>query len=60
MIAAYLGNIVGAMFVALPYTYFYLLDYHPDTTGLAAVEEGEVFNEMQDGGSNNSLRKRES
>lgn len=51
---------MGAMFVALPYTYFYLLDYHPDTTGLAAVEEGEVFNEMQDGGSNNSLRKRES
>jgi len=42
-IAAYLGNIVGALLVALPAVYFYLSDYNG--SGLRKVEEGEGFNE---------------
>jgi formate/nitrite transporter len=40
LIAAYLGNIVGALLVALPATYFYLWDY--DVSGLRSAEAGEV------------------
>ncbi|KAH9830798.1 Formate/nitrite transporter [Rhodofomes roseus] len=42
LIASYLGNIVGALIVALPATYFYLGDYR--ASGLRGAEEGEVFN----------------
>jgi len=42
-IAAYLGNIIGALFVAGPAIYFYLSDYSADK--LRGVEEGEVLNE---------------
>jgi hypothetical protein len=38
-IAAYLGNIIGALFVALPAVYFYLKDYNAD--GLVCAEAGE-------------------
>jgi len=42
LIAAYLGNMVGALFVALPAVYFYLSD---STQGHATdLEEGEGFN----------------
>ncbi|KAF7315584.1 Formate/nitrite transporter [Mycena indigotica] len=41
LIASYLGNIVGALFVALPATYFYLGDYQVD--GLREAEAGEVL-----------------
>ncbi|KAJ6499985.1 Formate/nitrite transporter [Mycena vitilis] len=46
LIASYLGNIVGALLVALPATYFYLWDY--DVSGLRAAESGEA---VQDKGS---------
>ncbi|KAG5731968.1 putative formate transporter [Termitomyces sp. T112] len=38
LIAAFLGNVVGALIVALPATYFYLLDC--DADGLRAAENG--------------------
>ncbi|KAF7428587.1 hypothetical protein PC9H_007813 [Pleurotus ostreatus] len=44
LIAAYLGNIVGALLVALPATYFYLRDY--EAGGLRSAESGEAFNEV--------------
>ena len=66
LIASYIGNIVGAAFVWVPYTYFYLGDYHADTTGLRRAEEGETVNEVgvvgndvTGAGSDSSLRKRE-
>ncbi|KAF7361814.1 Formate/nitrite transporter [Mycena venus] len=40
LIASYLGNIVGALLVALPATYFYLWDY--DAGGLRNAEAGVV------------------
>ena len=43
-IAAYLGNIVGALFVALPAIYFYLSDSTGDA--LHEVENGQVSNEV--------------
>ncbi|KIM75093.1 hypothetical protein PILCRDRAFT_827666 [Piloderma croceum F 1598] len=43
LIAAYLGNIIGALFVAVPAIYFYLSD--STANGLRGVEEGEVLNE---------------
>jgi len=43
LIAAYLGNIIGALFVAVPAIYFYLSDSSADN--LRRIEEGEVFNE---------------
>jgi len=46
LIASYLGNIVGALIVALPATYFYLGDWRAG--GLRGVEEGEVFNTAKD------------
>jgi len=39
LIAAFIGNVVGALFVAVPFTYFYLGDYRAG--GLEDVEEGE-------------------
>jgi len=42
LIASYLGNIVGALIVALPATYYYLGDYHAG--GLRTAEDGEGFN----------------
>jgi len=39
-IAAYLGNVVGALFIALPAVYFYLGDY--DAGGLVQAEEGDL------------------
>ena len=41
-IAAYLGNIVGALFVAIPAIYFYLRD--PAADSLREVEECEAVN----------------
>jgi len=38
LIAAYLGNIIGALIVALPAVYWYLDDYHPDD--LESAEAG--------------------
>jgi hypothetical protein len=48
-----LGNIVGALLVALPATYFYLWDY--DVGGLRAAEAGEV--ERRDGSSEQVAEK---
>jgi len=53
LIASYLGNIVGALLVALPATYFYLWDY--DVGGLRAAEAGEV--ERRDGSSEEVAEK---
>ena len=39
-IASYLGNIVGALLVALPAVYFYLGDYNAG--GLVQAEAGEL------------------
>ncbi|KAJ3724597.1 Formate/nitrite transporter [Lentinula raphanica] len=40
LIAAYLGNIIGALFVGMPATYFYLRDYNAGNMRLA--ENGEL------------------
>lgn len=40
LIAAFLGNVVGALFVALPATYMYLGDY--SAGGLRSAEDGEI------------------
>lgn len=40
LIASYLGNIVGALLVALPAWYFYLRDYDP-ALEMERVERGE-------------------
>jgi len=49
-IASYLGNIVGALLVALPAVYFYLGDYN--ASGLVQAEAGE-----SDGSGSSSPRK---
>ncbi|KAJ7770134.1 putative formate/nitrite transporter [Mycena maculata] len=49
LIASYLGNIVGALFVALPAVYFHLWDYN--VGGLRVAEAGEV--ERRDESSDN-------
>ena len=66
LLAAFFGNIVGALFVAIPHTYFYLRDYDyardsaPDARHMRNVEEGEGLNEMRiTGSSGDSLTKRE-
>ncbi|RDB25268.1 putative formate transporter [Hypsizygus marmoreus] len=46
LIASFLGNIVGALMVALPATYLYLRDYHAG--GLRAAEDGQMFQESND------------
>jgi formate/nitrite transporter len=43
LIAAYLGNIIGALFVGMPATYFYLRDY--DAGGMRTAENGEAMND---------------
>jgi formate/nitrite transporter len=53
LIASYLGNIVGALCVALPATYFYLWDY--DAGGLRHAEAGEI--ERRDASSDNMDEK---
>ena len=47
MIAAFLGNVIGALCVAVPAVYFYLsdYDYRLDSKQLRSVEEGEAMNE---------------
>jgi hypothetical protein len=58
-IAAYLGNIVGALFVAIPAVYFYLSDSNTDT--LRGAEEGEVLNEkrgLENGASSSSSQEK--
>ena len=40
LIAAYIGNIVGALFVGLPAVYCYLNDYHPTDSALKDLENG--------------------
>ncbi|KAJ3808479.1 putative formate/nitrite transporter [Lentinula lateritia] len=40
LIAAYLGNVIGALFVAMPATYFYLRDYNAGNMRIA--ENGEL------------------
>ena len=42
MIASYLGNIVGALFVGLPALYCYLQDYDFTDTRLGQLENGEA------------------
>jgi hypothetical protein len=56
LIAAYLGNIVGALLVAVPAWYFYLMDWRAD--GLEGVEEGEGLNGLngRSPAGNSSLR----
>jgi hypothetical protein len=43
LIAAWLGNLVGALLVAVPALYFYL--HEEDDRGIQGVEEGEGLNE---------------
>jgi hypothetical protein len=43
LIAAWLGNLVGALLVAVPGLYFYL--HEEDDRGLQGIEEGEGLNE---------------
>ncbi|KAH9962084.1 Formate/nitrite transporter [Lactifluus volemus] len=40
-IAAYLGNVVGALLVALPAVYFYLWDFQADDLQVVQAEEGD-------------------
>ena len=40
LIASYIGNIVGALFVGLPAVYMYLGDYHFTDTELKSLEGG--------------------
>ncbi|RDX50015.1 Formate/nitrite transporter [Lentinus brumalis] len=51
LIAAYLGNIVGALLVGLPALYFYAPDWKAG--GLRDAEAGEVINESEGGTSSN-------
>lgn len=44
LIPAFLGNVVGGLLVALPFSYFYLQDWNGDQA-LRGAEEGEVLNE---------------
>ncbi|KAI0055187.1 Formate/nitrite transporter [Artomyces pyxidatus] len=43
LIAAFIGNAVGALFVALPAVYFYLGDYTGPAGSLEKAEAGEAF-----------------
>jgi len=55
LIAAYLGNIVGALFVALPAVYFYLGDYnYAADTQLAAMETAGGMNRAVNASDNSS------
>ncbi|KAI0026877.1 putative formate/nitrite transporter [Vararia minispora EC-137] len=56
-IAAFIGNVVGALFVALPAWYFYLLNYNSDTP-LDRVEQGEASDNPGDSSANSLTKKR--
>ncbi|TDL22609.1 putative formate/nitrite transporter [Rickenella mellea] len=56
MIASFIGNVVGALMVAAPYTYFYLADYRGQ--GLQDVEEG-INGTRLTGSDDHSVGKRE-
>lgn len=57
LIAAFFGNVVGALLVALPATYFYLLDH--DAGGLRAAENGELVSDrLSNGHTSHSNEKR--
>ncbi|KAJ8482379.1 hypothetical protein ONZ45_g14973 [Pleurotus djamor] len=58
LIAAYLGNIVGALLVALPATYFYLGDYNAG--GLRDAEAGQGHHHHNGGGGVNVSSERSS
>ena len=45
-IASYIGNIVGALFVALPAVYFYLGDYHFTDAEVVEMENGNGVKEV--------------
>jgi hypothetical protein len=47
-IAAFIGNIVGALFVAIPAIYFYLSDSSADA--LQGAEQGNVLTEKRGAG----------
>jgi len=57
LIAAFLGNVVGALLVALPASYYYLWDYHAG--GLRAAEGGgspDQMSERRESSSDNAKR----
>ena len=56
LIAAYLGNIVGALLVGLPALYFFAPDYREG--GLRDAEEGEVINQSSPSGTFDDEAKR--
>ncbi len=56
-IAAYLGNIIGALFVALPAVYFYLRDY--SAGGLVQAEAGALDGSGSSSPHHNELVKKE-
>ncbi|KAE9411371.1 Formate/nitrite transporter [Gymnopus androsaceus JB14] len=45
LIAAYLGNIIGALFVGMPAVYIYLKDY--DAGGMRNAESGSALNDLE-------------
>ena len=54
LIATFLGNIIGALFVALPAVYIYLGDYHYSDSEASELESGDAAQEViyvQDKGS---------
>jgi len=55
VIAAFLGNAVGALFVAFPAVYFYLSDSH--AARLREAETGEVLNERSGSVSSSGMEK---
>ncbi|KAG6876791.1 hypothetical protein C0992_011753 [Termitomyces sp. T32_za158] len=54
LIAAFFGNVVGALLVALPATYFYLMDH--DAGGLRAAENGMLVSDRISDGDTNEKR----
>jgi hypothetical protein len=54
-IAAFLGNLLGAFLVALPATYFYLMDYDADI--LRSVENGAIAEKKSEGSSDSDRRR---
>ncbi|KAJ7647240.1 putative formate/nitrite transporter [Roridomyces roridus] len=52
LIATFVGNMVGALFVALPAVHWYLRDY--DVGGLRNAEAGESEASLRDAGSDNN------
>lgn len=56
-IAAYIGNIVGALFVGLPALYWYLGDYHFTDTNLKHLEAGEDADVRADDSNNGTVQE---